>query len=165
MLHRSELTGLAATPGNPASHKGLRVVVRHPSLTTYAGMRLSPGQTFLLHGRDNDDRLLRLGFVEPLPKGSVTALCPVCGVQFGPRKDGPNAQRSRDGHAFKVHVSRDEPIVREARIEDVARINEESLVSGGAELDDDPAESKDTPPLYLDQTAAERGVKSETISL
>jgi hypothetical protein len=152
---------LTATPGNPASYKGSRAVVRHPALHTYAGRALDRGQVFRMRGLDNDDRLIRLGFAAALPAGEETAECPACGAAFAPSMG--SAMTNRDNHANRRHIVRDVLKTREARASDIDAVDEFSL--RGAEPESDPGVGGDVPPLYLDQTAAERGVKSETITL
>lgn len=151
---------LTATPGNPASYKGTRAVVRQPALHTYAGKTLDKGQIFMMRGLPNDDRLIRLGFAEKLEKGIETAACPVCGATFGTAKGIGSALRNRDAHADARHVVRDVLADRAPQLGDVSKLTEDSF--RGEAPDNDPGSAKDAPPLYLDQTAASRGVKPET---
>lgn len=157
---------LTATPGNPASYKGSRAVVRHPNYTVHNGRPVDRGQIVLLRGQDNDDRNIRLGFTALFDKSVETASCGVCGLSFAPiaGPGGGTAMTFRNAHGFKRHESRDsvpEPLAPKAS--DVEKITEESFM--GAAPDNDPGEGSDAPPLYLDRTAANLGVKPDAQSL
>lgn len=157
---------LTATPGNPSTYKGVRAVVRHPNYTVHNGRPVDRGQIVMLRGQDNDDRNIRLGFTEILDSKVETASCGVCGVTFAHIKGegGGSAMTFRNAHGFKRHESRDEtPEFRAPKASDAHRITEESFV--GSEPDNDPGEAKDAPPLYLDRTAANLGVKPDSQSL
>lgn len=155
------------TPGNSASYRGTRAVVRHPSVSKYGGKALSQGQVFMLLGSPNDDRLVRLGFVQLL-NDAETFSCRVCGSNFAAIKNGPNGQSLRDRHAFAAHEATDKPQVREAQATDIPHITEDTDRHGepkfkiGGEPDPRLPEGGDLTGLYLDQTAASRGVKADT---
>lgn len=157
---------LTATPGNPASYKGSRAVVRHPSYTVHNGRPVDRGQVIMLKGQDNDDRNIRLGFTELLDAKCEISACGVCGLTFAPIKGegGGSAMTFRNAHGFKRHEAHDkapEPLA--PKLSDAHRIDENSYM--GSEPDNDPGEAKDAPPLYLDKTAASMGVKPGPISL
>lgn len=153
---------LTATPGNPSTYKGVRAVVRHPSLHTYGSKTVDKGQVFMMRGLENDDRLVRLGFARRLESGEEVVACGVCGASFASATG--SAMKNRDAHGDARHVVRDTPPEpRAPQLSDVDSIDENSLMPSAPE--NDPGESREAPDLYLDQTAAERGVKSETITL
>lgn len=165
---------LTATPGNPATYRGLRAIVRNPALGKYAGKMLDKGQVFVMHGAGNDDRLIRLGYAELLPKGAETVACPMCGASFSTAKGVGSPLRNRDNHADRRHMVRDIAVERAPQLSDIAKIDqllesandEESMARMTSMVrtapDDDPATDSDSAPLYLDQTAAERGVNPDT---
>jgi hypothetical protein len=157
---------LTATPGNPASYKGSRAVVRHPNYTVHNGRPVDRGQVVLLRGQENDDRNIRLGFTVLLEKGVETASCGVCGCTFATIKGegGGSAMKFRNAHGWARHESRDkapEPLA--PRLSDVDQVDENTQM--GTEPDNDPGEAKDAPQLYLDRTAANLGVKPDSQSL
>jgi hypothetical protein len=101
----------------------------------YGSEMLSPGQVVELGGFLNDEKLIRLGYLEPV-KGKVNPLpCRVCGAKF--LDDG-----YRDRHGAKAHG----PKPADPREEDAAIEREARLLNEVA-------------PLYLDKTAEARGVK------
>lgn len=157
---------LTATPGNPASYKGSRAVVRHPNYTVHNGRQVDRGQVVMLLGQENDDRNLRLGFTEILQKGTETVSCGVCGVTFGTVKGagGGSALTFQNAHGFKRHESRDSaPEPRAPQLSDVHLVDENTHI--GTEPDNDPGEAADAPPIYFDRTAANLGVKPDAQSL
>lgn len=113
---------------------------------------MSPGQLFRMRGLPNDDRLVRLGFVETITGKPERFDCRICGASFVD-------MRTRDAHGFARHEVSDTIEYREPQASDVAGIDENSFV--GSQPDNDPAEGKDAPPLYLDRTAANLGVKPD----
>lgn len=147
------------TPGNSASYRGTRAVVRHPSVTIYSGKPLSQGQVFMMHGAGNDDRLVRLGFVQLLNEAETFG-CRVCGANFSAIKNGPSGQTLRDRHAIEAHEASDGPVIGSPKESDIARIHENSLI--GSEPDPTIPDGGNLQGLYLDQTAAERGVNADT---
>jgi len=157
---------LTATPGNPASYKGSRAVVRHPSYTVHNGRPVDRGQVIMLKGQDNDDRNIRLGFTELLDAKCEISACGVCGLTFAPIKGagGGSAMTFRNAHGFKRHESRDSaPEPNAPKLSDVNLVDENTQI--GIEPDNDPGESTDAPQLYHDRTAANLGVKPDSQSL
>lgn len=101
----------------------------------YGDVMLSPGQVVELGGFSNDEKLIRLGYLEPV-KGKVSPLqCRLCGGQF-------LDEGFRDRHGKSAHPSRPmSPQEEDAAMEREAKMLEQVA------------------PLYLDKTAESRGVK------
>lgn len=140
--------------------------MRHLAYKVHNGRPVDLGQIVMLRGQVNDDRNIRLGFTALLADGVETSSCGVCGASFAPISGpgGGTAMTFRNAHGFSRHESRDdrgEP--RAPNGSDVAHIDENSFL--GAEPDNDPADSPNATPLYLDRTAASLGVKPDAQSL
>lgn len=94
--------------------------------------RLSRGQVFELSRQPNDEKLLRLGYVEELRKNVTTFQCAVCGAEF-------IGESERLSHGQTVHATR----VRTPFEEDQLLEREEKLLAEVA-------------PLNLENTAASK---------
>ena len=101
----------------------------------YGDGMLDAGQVVELGGFINDEKLVRLGYLEKV-KGKVAPLeCRVCPSKF--LDDGARQRHGNRTHSKRVLDPREE----DARIEREARLLQEVA------------------PLYLDKTAEARGVK------
>ena len=98
------------------------------------GVPLDQGQVVTLQGLAGDERLLRLGFFEALPRRATTHACPECGAEF---VDLGNRER----HARKRHPVRPRQLTPDQ--EDAAAEREASYVD-------------ETAPVRLENTAASR---------
>jgi hypothetical protein len=111
--------------------RGLQVWARRGGYQ-YDGAELDRGQIFQMAGAVNDEKLLRLGYCEELPKKVKGSECGVCGAKF-------IDEATRGGHGNLRHKDRFlTPEEEDAQLDRIERINEQ------------------TAPLYLDQTAASR---------
>lgn len=112
----------------PSASGAIRVIARWPIM--YQGRQHDRGAVFALAGLPNDERLLRLGYVEPF-KGKRGAECGACGTEFAD-------EHLRALHGNKRHRDRFERTPQE---EDQAEDREERMLQEAA-------------PLRLDRTAA-----------
>lgn len=103
----------------------------------YGDGMLDAGQVVELGGFRNDEKLIRLGYMERI-KGKLSPLaCRICGGQF-------MDEGARERHGRKTHPARP---LSEAE-QDAAAEREARLL-------------QEVAPLYLDKTAAEAGVKPQ----
>jgi hypothetical protein len=102
----------------------------------YADTELSRGQIFELRGFINDEKLTRLGYCEPLPAKSDTFECRGCDGKF-------IGGAERDAHYRAAHLERN-----------LSPNDADALVERREKLENTVA------PLYLDKTAASRGVNA-----
>lgn len=111
-----------------------RYYARRP-VPGYGGEELDQGQVLTLGGFVNDEKLVRLGYLQPF-NGGDTARCRLCGKEFVD-------QRSRQQHGDFRHVDRAlTPEQQDAREE---------------------KRQSDAPAPFLDRTSASLGVKPDGV--
>jgi hypothetical protein len=71
---------------------------------SYAGLPADTGAVFPLGGHPGDEKLLRLGFVEPVQGSPKLATCGVCGTKF-------LSGKYREAHGDRRHAPAPEPPV------------------------------------------------------
>lgn len=145
---------------------GMVVRVRRPGpgASSYDEIKLETDRVFKLRGSRNDEKLVRLGFLEVF--SGKTWACRLCGAEFA-------SERWRDTHGRNEHEPKRSLIgVREVPLsetfrnekthftaEDVAMEQAaQAAVVRGTEQAEEAAERKadEEAPLYLDKTAASR---------
>ena len=99
----------------------------------YAGKELDRGEIFCMVGARNDEKLIRLGYVNSVKKNSPVFECGKCGRKF-------TEMQMRDGHVKGVHPKRPRTAVEEVEFMEKK----------------DEQESRQAP-LYLDRTKASKG--------
>lgn len=100
----------------------------------YGPHTLDRGQMFVLRGLPNDEKLTRLGYVEPVKDGETGYPCRVCGEPF-------IGLPELNAHGQKRHPARPRSLSPDE--EDAQAEREEAMLAHVA-------------PLRLDQTAASR---------
>jgi hypothetical protein len=102
----------------------------------YSGTQLDRGQIFNYAGLPNDDKLQRLGYSEPLPKGADEYECRYCPAKF-------IGMAERDSHGRERHASHSlTPHEQDQREEQKERMLNEVA------------------PLHLDKTKASREARA-----
>jgi hypothetical protein len=123
---------------------------------------LDRGQVFRLTGQLNDEKLIRLGYVDPVgQKPKTTYPCRVCGKEFVEMglRDGHGKARHEDETALQRVLVAPERDPAESddefqnRLDDHAR--EAGLMADAAEADRVAQEDR-VAPLYMDKTSASR---------
>ncbi len=140
---------------------GTRVVVRRCTggSFTYGGRELDRNQVFELTGLRGDEAIVRLGYVQPLAKGSAVETCGSCGGQFTDassatahhkRRHTPRVERPIAMEGRQPGETIEEYEAREAAFRARVIADEERLEQADERAEDARA------PLYLDQTKANR---------
>jgi len=141
---------------------GMVVKVRRPGpgACFYEEVKLETDRVFKLRGTRNDEKLVRLGFLE-VYEGDTFA-CRVCGGEFA-------TQRGRDNHGYAEHepktprgiieVPLQSPLHRERTTfteDEVAMEHARAAAVRQGELAEEATERRlnEEAPLYLDKTAA-----------
>lgn len=140
--------------------RGMQVRVRRAQ-GYYNEIKMEPGRVFKLHGAINDEKLVRLGWLEPY-KGDTLA-CRMCGAEF-------ESENARATHGANVHDPRPTPSMCEVPInkanrrerttysaEDIAEERAiQAAASRQAQIEDEDRERRleQEAPLYMDKTAA-----------
>jgi len=143
-------------------------VVKDPQLywmswpQEYDGEERDRGEVFRLTNQRNDEKLLRIGYIYPLPPGTETSECGTCGKEF-------KEMDMRDGHTKKRHglrtgrhiVSMEEltPRQRANVLNEATEYETEAPgFQSGEDADADKEERflQEVSPLHLDKTAASR---------
>ena len=124
-----------------------------PTLS-YEDLVLERGQVFVLRGMVNDEKLARLGYIQPVPRKSRIARCGVCQADFVD-------EAMLNEHGRRTHISR-------FSAHSMRPVSGESFIDGGATYGDGGAVYEDTEgdresermmaeaPLFLDKTLASR---------
>jgi len=152
-------TSVVRDPGVHAP-RGMLVRVRRPQ-GYYAEIKLELGRVFKLRGERNDEKLVRLGWLEP--HTGQTLACRACGAEFA-------SEASRMSHGEANHTRRPTSSVKEVPLPPPSRrerttyteddIAQEQALQAAAsrqiqtEEEHQERRLEQEAPLYLDKTAA-----------
>lgn len=132
--------------------------VRHGGTWRYNDIPADTGVVFELQGCVNDEKLIRLGFIEKMPSGVKLASlprCSLCGLRF-------DTDRARNVHGDRRHTDRGE-LIEAGALPPMAGAgySDSGLPVDGVMVQDltgdrEERQMEREAPLYLDQTIASR---------
>jgi hypothetical protein len=137
---------------------GTRVAVRRPGWR-YNNRDMDRGQVFELAGFRNDEKLVRLGYLQAVPADAALETCGTCGAQF---LDAPSASAHYGQRHAPKPISR--PVMEPRRSGETPQeyeLREREFLARAAAQDaaeDDKADERENQraPLYLENTTASR---------